>query len=1182
MSNPKSPNHRCTFDAFLSFRGTDTRNGFTDHLYRALEVAGIHTFRDDDEIERGANISVELQKAIQESRVTIIVFSKDYASSRWCLDELVTIMDRRETNEHMVMPIFYDVDPSHVRNQTGVFEEAFARHQQRFNKEMDKVEKWRKALRDVADLGGMVLGDRSESQFIQEIVEVIGNKLDHTWNRRLRVDPYVVGIDDRVKGLNMWLEDGSSDVGVAVVYGMGGIGKTTIAKIAYNQNFNKFQGSSFLVDIRATSKLPNGLVHLQRNLLSDLQEGKAKKIYSLDEGITKIKRAIRCKRVLIALDDVDNLEQFNAILGMRGWLHPGSKIIITTRHENLLKAHENCAIFKVEGLHEYESLELFSWHAFRQPHPGEGYMDLSRPVVQHCGGVPLALQVLGSSLFGKAADVWKNALQNLDVITEGKIQKILIISFDSLQDHDKRLFLHIACFFIGKDKDFSTTVLDECEFATNIGIQNLVDRCLLIIDGFNKLTMHQLLQDMGRGIIREESPEDPGKRTRVWNKDASNVLRKLTGTETIRGLMLNIPMLIKDESSKIISSGNNRKRFHIEDYDGNCSSSRRRLGFFSWQSISSSSTNPFPVSNEIGFKTEAFRRMHNLELLLLDNVKISGGYEDFPKNLIWLSWRGFALKSIPTNFYLENLIALDLRNSSLQHVWKGTRFLPRLKILNLSHSYGLVTTPDLSGFPNLERLILEDCINLKEVDESIGDLEKLVFLNLKGCKNLMKLPIRISMLRSLQKLILSGCSNLVLPASMIVKNHSDSTPSDMKKLSLLSAVKLWQSIRSWVLPRKNLQLTSASLPQFLKSLNMAYCNLSEIPNDLSSLSSLGYLNLSGNPFLSLSVNMNGLTKLQALWLDYCTNLEMIPELPPSVRILRLYRCTSLKRVLLNLPDMLETIRYAVLTCENLVEIQNVFKTRPLGSVDIEMIKDIGLFNLESIGSTEVVMHNSLTCTRRKGPLQGLYECGIFSIFLPGSEVPDWFCYKSSMGNSELSITIPPHRNLKIRGLNACVVYAQNKGDEGLTSVPILHISNETKGLKWTYVPVTIGLPKEKEHMLWLSHWRFANDELEGGDEIRVLVRDEIRVSVGDKIDMLTKEFGIQLVYEQNNNEGSVTEDITTMFQHDTTTPSSQNQVVAGDVSALASRFHKNNKNKVGGYFICNHLWQIHIGTRGLN
>ncbi|BBN67437.1 hypothetical protein Prudu_77S000200 [Prunus dulcis] len=193
----------------------------------------------------------------------------------------------------------------------------------------------------------------------------------------------------------------------------------------------------------------------------------------------------------------------------------------------------------------------------------------------------------------------------------------------------------------------------------------------------------------------------------------------------------------------------------------------------------------------------------------------------------------------------------------------------------------------------------------------------------------------------------------------------------------------------------------------------------------------------------------------------------------------------------------------VLICENLVEIQNVFKTRPLRSVDIEMIKDIGLFNLESIGSTEVEMLNYLTCTTRKGALQ----------HIPSWErVPDWFCYKSSMGNSELSITIPPHLNLKIRGLNACVVYAQDKvRDEGLkfyTGAPILHISNETKDLKWTYVPATIGFPKKKEHMLWLSHWRFANDELEGGDEIRVSVRDEIRVPGRDEFDMLTKEFGI--------------------------------------------------------------------------
>lgn len=159
--------YRCTYHAFLSFRGTDTRKGFTDHLYRALELAGIHTFRDDDEIERGANIAAELQRAIQESRVFVIVLSKDYASSRWCLDELAKIMERRKDDHaHLVMPIFYDVDPSHVRKQTGSFAEAFARHEERFKAEMEKVEQWRRALTDIADIGGMVLGQRYVISFI--------------------------------------------------------------------------------------------------------------------------------------------------------------------------------------------------------------------------------------------------------------------------------------------------------------------------------------------------------------------------------------------------------------------------------------------------------------------------------------------------------------------------------------------------------------------------------------------------------------------------------------------------------------------------------------------------------------------------------------------------------------------------------------------------------------------------------------------------------------------------------------------------------------------------------------------------------------------------------------------------------------------------------------------------------
>ena len=133
---------------FLSFRGEDTRKNFTDHLYYALTEAGIYTFRDDEEIRKGEELSSELLRAIRGSRLYIIVFSKNYASSRWCLDELVEIMECKRRPQRIFIPIFYDVEPRDVRKQTGSFEEAFVEHEKRYLLDKDKVFRWRGALTD--------------------------------------------------------------------------------------------------------------------------------------------------------------------------------------------------------------------------------------------------------------------------------------------------------------------------------------------------------------------------------------------------------------------------------------------------------------------------------------------------------------------------------------------------------------------------------------------------------------------------------------------------------------------------------------------------------------------------------------------------------------------------------------------------------------------------------------------------------------------------------------------------------------------------------------------------------------------------------------------------------------------------------------------------------------------------
>ncbi|KAH0745176.1 hypothetical protein KY285_006833 [Solanum tuberosum] len=148
---------RWKYDVFLSFRGVDTRRTFTSHLYEGLKNRGIYTFQDDIKLENGDSIPEELLKAIEESQVALVIFSKNYATSRWCLNELVKIMECKEENGQIVIPIFYDVDPSEVRKQTKSFAEAFTEHESKYANDiegMQKVKGWRTALSDAADLKG--------------------------------------------------------------------------------------------------------------------------------------------------------------------------------------------------------------------------------------------------------------------------------------------------------------------------------------------------------------------------------------------------------------------------------------------------------------------------------------------------------------------------------------------------------------------------------------------------------------------------------------------------------------------------------------------------------------------------------------------------------------------------------------------------------------------------------------------------------------------------------------------------------------------------------------------------------------------------------------------------------------------------------------------------------------------
>ncbi|XP_054777792.1 TMV resistance protein N-like isoform X1 [Prosopis cineraria] len=867
---------RYEYDVFLSFRGEDTRRSFTEILYDALRRKGINAFIDDKKLGKGEEISPTLLKAIERSRISIIVFSTNYATSTWCLDELAHIVRCMKEKKQVVMPIFYKVDPMDVQYQRNSFEEAVAALEDRFSDDLEKVRKWRSALSEAASLSSAWLFDDGyELGFIERIVEDAYAVLPP---KRCHKTDHIVGLEPRIEEIMLLLNRSDDRVCMLGIHGTGGVGKTTIAKAIYNSIFYQFEGSCFLFDVKETSNKYQGIVRLQQTLLSEILEEKRMKFGSVDEGISNIKHRLSGKKVLLVLDDVDEVEQLEQLAGSCDWFGSGSKIIITTRNKQLLIACNVKRTYEMKELNYLHSIELFCWYAFGLSQPKRRYKGMSIHVIRYVHGLPLALKLIGSNLANKSIEEWRSILKQYDEIQERTINHVLKISYDCLQDGAKRIFLDIACFFKEKKLEFVEAILEACHCGARFYIEVLVDKSLITILDHGYLYMHDLIQHMGRDIAKEEAPCDPSECSRLWyHKDVLKVLRENLGGNNIEGIVLDPPQ-----------------------------------------------------QEEVEWSGLAFEKMNNLRILIVRNTKFSASPKYLPNSLVLLDWQEYPSMTLPRDFCPPKLICFKIYGSPFR--WEEPLKLEYVTYMDFSKCEFITEVPELSRFQNLKELSFSECHNLIKVHDSVGSLRKLVELDVSKCIKLASFPHEIKM-PSLEVLNLIDCQSLdyfphivgnMEPLMCILADGSaiNELPSSIGNLPRLEVLSLTSCKSLRKLPNSLLTLHNLkglklgglklhgrkSLKKLLQEnqppimscskldrLDLHDCGLldEDLHLPLKCFKHVKDLILSWNDFVSLPECIKECVHLMNLEVNNCKRLRDIPELPSRLGDIRAENCTSL-------------------------------------------------------------------------------------------------------------------------------------------------------------------------------------------------------------------------------------------------------------------------------------------------